>query len=256
MRTTPDAQETPVPPPSSTRTAGGEGRHSAHIRHIIEGIFWIVGLVVLAVASVMTRSHHDPWPGDVGFSHGLQSLNLGSIGTAFFSFMSSINNPIPSAITLALWFFFMLIMYWYRQAVFLLMAVGVGDFMDVLIGDYVSRPRPSPHIVHVVNSLQFNSFPSGHSEHVMVYYGFLLYLSLSKRVREWRYHWFLLPLQIFGVLNILMVGLARLEEGEHWLTDVLAGYLSGAIWLLLFIFLYRAVSDFLDRRRAGHIQAA
>jgi len=39
-------------------------------------------------------------------------------------------------------------------------------------------------------------------------------------------------------LNILIVGFARLWEGEHWILDILGGYLDGAIWMTLFIFLY------------------
>ncbi len=84
----------------------------------------------------------------------------------------------------------------------------------------------------------------------MVYYGFLLYLSFTKPVREWRYHWLLLPLQIFAVLNILLVGYARVEAGSHWITDALAGYLSGGLLLFLFISLYCWTTDKLARRRA------
>jgi len=35
-------------------------------------------------------------------------------------------------------------------------------------------------------------------------------------------------------------------EGSHWLTDALAGYLAGALWLALLIFLYRWTLDKLN----------
>jgi membrane-associated phospholipid phosphatase len=84
---------------------------------------------------------------------------------------------------------------------------------------------------------------------MMVFYGFLLYLSLTKPVRQWRYRWALLPLQIFAVINILIMGFARLWEGEHWLIDILGGYLDGAIWMVLFIFLYNWTTDRMRERR-------
>ena len=40
------------------------------------------------------------------------------------------------------------------------------------------------------------------------------------------------------IFDILIIGFARVFEGEHWITDVLGGYLSGVLWLTLFIYLY------------------
>ena len=87
------------------------------------------------------------------------------------------------------------------------------------------------------------SFPSGHVEYAVVYYGFLLYLSLTKPVSQWRYRWLLIPFQLFAVLDILLIGFSRVYEGSHWLTDASAGYLSGALLLALLIVLYRWTLD-------------
>ncbi|HEX6478386.1 MAG TPA: phosphatase PAP2 family protein, partial [Ktedonobacteraceae bacterium] len=56
--------------------------------------------------------------------------------------------------------------------------------------------------------------------------------------------------QICAVLIIVLIGYSRLEEGSHWLTDVLGGYLSGAIFLALLIFLYNHTFDWYQHRRA------
>ena len=85
---------------------------------------------------------------------------------------------------------------------------------------------------------------------MMLFYGFLLFLSFTKPVREWRCRWVLIPLQVFAVLNILLMGYSRVFEGEHWLSDILGGYLSGALWLALFIFLYLLTTSKLEERRA------
>jgi len=144
----------------------------------------------------------------------------------------------------------MLVMRWWQQAIFFALTIMIANGIDALLGDFVGRPRPTPNLIHVTTKLVFNSFPSDHTEHDTVFYGFLLYLSLIKPVRKWKYHWWLLPLQIFAVSAILIIGFSRLYEGEHWITDVLGGYLSGMVWLFLSIFLYRGVTDWRARRKA------
>ncbi len=146
-------------------------------------------------------------------------------------------------------------MLWIVSALFIVF--GTLVFADLaingLISRLVNRPRPSPLLIHVYNPEPVASFPSGHVEHTVVYYGFLLYLSFTKPVREWRYHWLLLPLQIFAALNILMIGYSRVEEGSHWLSDAVAGYLEGAIALVLLILLYRWTLKKLEERRAKRL---
>jgi membrane-associated phospholipid phosphatase len=59
---------------------------------------------------------------------------------------------------------------------------------------------------------------------------------------------------MFAVLTILLKGYSRVFEGEHWLGDVLAGYLSGALWLTMFIFLYQWATKFVERRRSKRVE--
>lgn len=82
---------------------------------------------------------------------------------------------------------------------------------------------------------------------------FIVYLSFTEPMREWRYRWVLIPLQIFAVLNILLMGYSRIYEGEHWLSDTLGGYISGALWLALFICLYQLTTNKLEERRARRL---
>jgi membrane protein len=117
------------------------------------------------------------------------------------------------------------------------------DGLNFIIGFLVARPRPTSPPIHVLMPETVPSFPSGHVENDVVYYGFLLYLSFSKPVSQWRYRWLLIPFQLYFALNILFIGYSRVLEGSHWLNDALAGYLTGALWLALLIFLYRWTLD-------------
>jgi membrane-associated phospholipid phosphatase len=71
-----------------------------------------------------------------------------------------------------------------------------------------------------------SSFPSGHSLGSVVIYGFLAYLLATEFRRS--------ALVIYGVASglILAIGFSRLYLGVHWLTDVIAGYLVGFLWLI------------------------
>jgi membrane-associated phospholipid phosphatase len=236
--------------PSAEKTAGNEDRQDAGRRHLIEGILWFIGLLALGTACFIVKQHPQPFPGEVDFSRSIQALQLPGWVFSVIMFYSSLNDIPPSIAATVILVVFMLIMRWWQQGIFFALTVLLANGIDALLGDFVGRPRPTAKLIHVHTTLTFNSFPSGHTEHDTVFYGFLLYLSLMKPVREWRYHWWLLPLQIFAVSAILIIGFSRLYEGEHWITDVLGGYLSGLVWLSLAIFAYRWVTDWRARRKA------
>ena len=97
------------------------------------------------------------------------------------------------------------------------------------------------------------SYSSGHVEHSVVFYGFLLFLSFIKPVREWRYRWVLIPFQVYAVFDILTIGFSRIVAEDHWITDVLGGYLMGALQLCVYIFLFWWIYEMLTKRRAKRL---
>ena len=79
-------------------------------------------------------------------------------------------------------------------------------------------------------------------------FGFLLFLTiLIWRARPALRPW-LLPLQAVCVYFLALIGFGRVAEGAHQPSDVLAGYLLGALLLALAIRLYH----WLGRRWAAH----
>ena len=111
-----------------------------------------------------------------------------------------------------------------------------GALSGSLIKILVDRSRPSADHVRVSVWLSDKSYPSGHVLAFTVFFGFLLYLLFYKskyRVRE------IIPV-ILLILLITTIGISRIYLGVHWASDVLGGYLLGALWLMLAIKLYNS----------------
>lgn len=263
--------------PAEATTPGGENLQDARGRHRTEVVFWTLGLIVFILACVTIHFHPQPYPVDLSTTEAVQNANTPAPILDVVNFPSLLNNPIPSYIATIVWFLGLLIMgliaklrrsavaLWIESAIFLTLAVMSSAGLNVVIDEIVGRPRPQPNppsipIHQYTSTVPFPSFPSGHTEHDIVFYGFLLYLSFTRPVREWRYRWWLLPFQIYAVFDILAIGYSRIYLGDHWLTDVLGGYLEGAIYLFFFIFLYRwftgVVNRHFEKRRAEKAQQA
>jgi membrane-associated phospholipid phosphatase len=145
---------------------------------------------------------------------------------------------------------------WFESALFLAVIVPLGTFINIFVANLVNRPRPSSltsPIKHHTQLIMIPSYSSGHVEHSVVFYGFLLFLSFIKPVREWRYRWVLIPFQVYAVFDILTVGLSRIVAEDHWITDVLGGYLMGALQLCVYIFLFWWIYEMLTKRRAKRL---
>jgi membrane-associated phospholipid phosphatase len=97
----------------------------------------------------------------------------------------------------------------------------------------VDRPRPSPAFEGIEGVGGFQSFPSGHAEYVVTFYGFLAYLVMLHFTARWQRAAVLTTWIAFA----LATGFGRVAEGRHWPLDVFASYivglglLSGLIWL-------------------------
>ncbi len=87
------------------------------------------------------------------------------------------------------------------------------------------RPRPVEAVL-LENSY---SFPSGHATIAVAFYGFLAYI-LIRSSDTWKHR---VNLFFACLVLILLIGLSRIMLGVHYLSDVLGGYLIGALWLII-----------------------
>lgn len=101
----------------------------------------------------------------------------------------------------------------------------------------VERERPGDVLDGTDGFGGVKSFPSGHAEFAITFYGFLLYIAMTHvRSRALK-----AALATSGVAMALTVGFARIEVGKHWPLDVLAGYTIGIGILALLIWALRTL---------------
>jgi membrane-associated phospholipid phosphatase len=251
--------------PTDEITVGGENKRNTRNRHRVEAIFWIIGLIILVASCFIFRAHPQPFPIDLAVTQALTPLQDVHSANTILQIPSFMNDTYTSIIMLSVLFIGMLLtgevrrrrgksaVLWFQSAIFLAVIVPLSTGINIFIAALVDRPRPSSltaPIRHHTQLIQLPSFPSGHTEHAVIFYGFLLYLSFSKPVREWRYRWLLIPLQLYAVFDILSIGISRIVAEDHWITDILGGYLEGVLELYIFIILFRWTTDWLARHRA------
>jgi undecaprenyl-diphosphatase len=120
----------------------------------------------------------------------------------------------------------------HRPEALLVAGTTVGALvLSPLLKNLVERARPGDAHLVLVNSW---AFPSGHSLTSTAVIGVLTVLASSRLTgRPAR-----AAVATLGVLLIVAVGVSRVYLGVHWPTDVLAGWLMGALWLALCLLAY------------------
>ncbi|MCC7463742.1 MAG: phosphatase PAP2 family protein [Gammaproteobacteria bacterium] len=103
-----------------------------------------------------------------------------------------------------------------------------GALLNPLLKRVFARRRPLHDHDFVVATGW--SFPSGHASGSLLVYGMLVYLV----VRHTRpaFH---MPIATLGIVLIIVIGASRVILQVHYLSDVLAGYMSAAAWVALCI---------------------
>ncbi|WP_033541371.1 phosphatase PAP2 family protein [Planococcus sp. CAU13] len=112
------------------------------------------------------------------------------------------------------------------SAFFLIIASAAGGLLNSLMKSFYGRERPS--INEAIDATGF-SFPSGHSMGSFILYGFIIFLAIRKRQKEW-VQW---TISISLAVLVVLIGVSRIYLGAHYPSDVAAGFIAGTIWLLL-----------------------
>ncbi|MES2176285.1 MAG: phosphatase PAP2 family protein [Gemmatimonadota bacterium] len=125
---------------------------------------------------------------------------------------------------------------WAAAATIPVASIG-GMYLDIALKTLFHRGRPDAAVEFIAGTTW--SFPSGHSMASLVGYGIVAYFRFENERNT--QHQLRIVLSTCSI--VAAVGLSRLYLGVHYISDVLGGFLAGAIWLLLCIEGYRLVSS-------------
>jgi membrane-associated phospholipid phosphatase len=113
----------------------------------------------------------------------------------------------------------------YSEAKFFVIACVGGTILNNGLKLAFSKPRPALWKQLIVETTY--SFPSGHALGSVVLYGAIAYLAAAHYPR-------FSGLIYGGAIGLVgLIGVSRLYLGVHWLTDIIAGYSMGLLWLMI-----------------------
>jgi undecaprenyl-diphosphatase len=160
-----------------------------------------------------------------------------------FEFTNWLGSPLEAFITVVVVAVVLGFLRTAYEAILSVSPVG-ANAIETLMKQVVDRPRPPSGLVHVTATEHGFSFPSGHATFFAAWLA-TLYLVLAPGFsRSAR-----LGGAIVVALLILAAGLARVEVGVHWPTDIIGGYLLATAWVLLISPLIPPLRT--DERRRG-----
>lgn len=119
-----------------------------------------------------------------------------------------------------------------RAALWLIVTLAGTLVLDVALKLAFHRPRPAPFFGPVP---QTYSFPSGHALFSFCFYGVLAGL-LAGRIRSLYVR---IVIWMMAAVLVFAIGLSRIYLGVHYLSDVIAGYLTAALWVATMVYLDR-----------------
>jgi undecaprenyl-diphosphatase len=117
---------------------------------------------------------------------------------------------------------------WIDAVGLVLAGLGAG-LLNLLLKDIFERARPD--LFDGPIHLTTYSFPSGHAMGSIAVYGMLAFIGVRLiNSRLWQ-----AAIVLTAALTVFFIGLSRVYFGVHYPTDVIGGYLAGAIWLAIAI---------------------
>jgi undecaprenyl-diphosphatase len=137
-----------------------------------------------------------------------------------FSFLGGDGLALAAILSFAVFLHF----HWRRATLWLVISILGAVVLDLGLKYAFHRARPTPFFVAVPRTY---SFPSGHSLFSFCFYGVLAGL-LAGRIRSRPLRILIWTLTTFLVAAI---GVSRIYLGVYYPSDVIAGYLTAALWV-------------------------
>lgn len=191
-------------------------------------LFFGAVLALLAVVGITLLARlYTVLPFDVWFTLELQALQS-TIVTQMMVAVSVVGYLPWSVVAVAAGVLLIGLLLGWRDGLYLLAITLAQGLINALIKRAIGRPRPLDTLVEVFVPSPGFSFPSGHVMFYTVFFGFLLFLVLTRMPAALLR--LLLAIPLAGL--VLLVGPSRIILGAHWLSDVVAAYLLGLVILV------------------------
>jgi undecaprenyl-diphosphatase len=186
----------------------------------------LLGVSLFGVFAVNLQTHGPLIQADTQIVNDLHGVALQSSpfirAVMIFGFYLGEHAIVAIGAVLALYFLYK--RFWPELCMVLIAWAGEGAIWSVL-SQYFNRVRPMFDI-SVWRQMPPPGFPSGHSFSAVMCFGLLAYLLAPKMPsRLWK-----AAVIVAAVLVILYIGFSRVFVGDHFPTDVLAGYALGIAW--------------------------
>lgn len=194
--------------------------------HLTLGFFISVGALWLFGGVTEDVVHHDPLTAvDLELAswfrvHATQTLDR--IGVA----VTLAGSPVAMAVLAAIVAAVLAYKRWWITLAGWAAAFAGGGALNWALKRIVHRARPTGSQGFLYGT-SF-SFPSGHAMGALIGYGMLAYLLVAFWHPARRHRTTILTI---AFVLTLLIGISRLYLGVHFLSDVIAGYAAGAVWL-------------------------
>jgi membrane-associated phospholipid phosphatase len=183
------------------------------------------GIIFMALAFSVTKTNGPIVQWDMAATKAihaqLKNIPSGLVEYVLFGFFAGKELVFAIVVILAVYFIYK--RFW-RELLMVLIGVGGGALLWYLLNQFFDRPRPAGQMP--ILPLTDPSFPSGLALAAVLCYGLLAYL-LVPRIASRALKWIVSLALIFV---IVWIGLSTVLAGDHYVTDVLAGYSLGIAW--------------------------
>ena len=153
--------------------------------------------------------------------------SINSFNNRFFLFISFLGGHlvlIPANLVLIFYFAVIEKQSWFSIRV---LTIALSSLVLMLVLKLLfQRKRPLYPLLYAAKGL---SFPSGHAITAVTFYGLAIYITRLSIDEAWISNLVIVTLAVL----ILLIGFSRIYLRVHYASDVLAGFIIGALWLAI-----------------------